>query len=125
MISWRDHSEEGEDTRMLAFGNEIRLVLVKIKVYEDICIHIVRPDLKLHLTPALGDPAIILRFELLQLIHDQPRWLDNILGVYTVNESKDILLEESILICRDNLLKPFLHNRFSSFHPAKQYLLII
>lgn len=125
MISWGDHSEEGEYTRVLSFRNEIRLVLVELKVNEDVCINLVRPDLKLHLTPALADPAIVLRFELLQLIHDQPRGLVNILGVFTFDDSKYILLEESILICGDDLLKSFLYDRFSSFHTTKKYLLII
>jgi len=92
VISWGDHSEEGEYTRVLSFRNEIRLVLVELKVNEDVCINLVRPDLKLHLTPALADPAIVLRFELLQLIHDQPRGLVNILGVFTFDDSKYILL---------------------------------
>ena len=125
MISWRDHSEEGEDTRVLIFGHEIRLVLVEIKVNEDVCIQLVCLDLKLHLAPALADPAIVFRFQLLQLIHCQSRGLDYILGVFALDDSKNVLLKESILIFRDYLLKPFLHDRFSSFHSAKKYLLII
>jgi hypothetical protein len=98
VISWRDHSEEAKDTRVLSFRHEIRLVLVEFEVNEDVRIHLFRPDLKHHLAPALADPAIILRFELLQLIHDQPRGLDEILGVFTLYYSKDVLLEESILL---------------------------
>ena len=119
MISWRDHSEEVKDTRVLSFRNKIRLVLVEFEVNEDVCIDLFRLDLKHHLAPALADPAVVLRFELLQLINDQPRGLDDILGVFTLDYSKDVLFEESILLGRDELLKPFLHHRFSSFHPTK------
>jgi hypothetical protein len=119
VISRWNHSEEAKDTRLLSFRDEIRLILVEIEVNEDICIHLFRPDLKHHLDPALAYPAIVLRFELLQLIHYQPRGLDDILGVFTLDDSKDVLFEESILLSRDELLKPLLHHRFSSFHPTK------
>ena len=70
MIARRYHPVKGIKPWDITLSNEIRLVLVEIEVNIHVSVELYAFYLEVHLSPPLTDPAVVLVFVFLEIIHD-------------------------------------------------------
>jgi hypothetical protein len=92
MIAWRNHPVEAIQPWDIPVRNEIRLVLVEIKVNVYVSIELYAFYLKVQLPPSLADPTVVLVLEPLELIHD-------LILIIALDMANDVFLEVLIPDC--------------------------